>query len=81
MTTEELERVIGKHEMMRLELKESFGAECVETACAFANAAGGYVVIGVDDHGEPSKRQLRGESLRDYENKISTATEPSVAVD
>ena len=81
MTAEELERMIERREMSRLELKESFGAECIESACAFANAAGGYVVIGVDDRGVPSKNQLRDEGLRDYENRISTATEPSVAVD
>jgi len=81
MTTEELEKVVLRHEMSKLELKESFDVECIETACAFANAAGGHIVIGVDNKGEPSKRQLRFEALRDYENKIATATEPCVAVD
>ncbi len=81
MTTEELEKIVARHEMQCLELKESFNVERIETACAFANAAGGYIVIGVDNKGEPSKHQLRFEGLRDYENKISTATEPSVAVD
>ena len=81
MTSEELEKIIARHEMRSLELKESFNAECIETACAFTNASGGYVVIGVDNAGRPSKHQLRFEGLRDYENKIETATEPSVAVD
>ena len=81
MTAEELEVFVSKHEMQRLELKESFERECIETACAFANADGGCIVIGVDDQGSPSTHELRVESLRDYENKISTATEPSVAVD
>ena len=81
MTSEELETIVRKNEMQRLELKESFGAECIETACAFANFQGGFIVIGVDNDGNPSKHQLRFEGLRDYENKISTATEPSVAVD
>ena len=81
MTSEELETIVCKHEMQRLELKESFSMECIETACAFTNAQGGFIVIGVDNDGNPSKHQLRGEGLRDYENKISTATEPSVAVD
>ena len=49
MTAQELDIAISKHEMQRLELKESFGAECVETACAFANASGGYIVLGVDN--------------------------------
>ena len=81
MTSEELETIVRKHEMQRLELKESFGAECIETACAFTNAQGGFIVIGVDNDGNPSKHQLRGEGLRDFENKISTATEPCVVVD
>lgn len=81
MNAEELEKIVIRHEMQCLELKESFNAECIETACAFTNAQGGFIVIGVDNKGNPSKHQLRFEGLRDYENKISTATEPSVAVD
>ena len=37
MTTEELETIVSEHEMQWFELKESFGVECVETACAFTN--------------------------------------------
>lgn len=81
MTESELEVVIAKHEMQRVEFKESFDVECIETACAFANAHGGLILVGVTDHGEPSKHPLRRESLRDYENKIVTSTEPSVAVE
>ena len=81
MTEKEIEIAIGEHEMQRLELKESFGAESIETACAFANAMGGYIVLGVDNSGNLAKSPLRIEALRDYENRIATATEPSVAVD
>ncbi len=81
MTADEIEILIAKHEMRHIELKESFDAECIETACAFANAQGGRIIIGVTDCGEPSKGLLRREALRDYENRIATATEPSVAVD
>jgi len=81
MTEGELEIVVKAHEMQRLELKESFGVECIETACAFANASGGYIVLGIDNHGDLAKSPLRIEALRDYENRIATATEPSVAVD
>lgn len=81
MTNEELETIICKHEMQQLELKESFSAECIETACAFANFQGGFIIIGVDNKGNPAKQQLRFEGLRDYENKIATATEPSISVD
>jgi ATP-dependent DNA helicase RecG len=81
MTSEELENMVAKREKQDLELKESFGIETIETVCAFANASGGLIIIGIDDKGEPAKKNLRVESLRDFENKISTATEPSVAVD
>ena len=81
MTAKELETVVARHEMQQLELKESFGAESIETACAFANAHGGFIVIGVDNNGHLANKPLRGESLRDYENRIATSTEPSVAVD
>lgn len=81
MTNEELENMVAKRERHDLELKESFGTETIETVCAFANASGGLIIIGIDDKGEPAKKNLRVESLRDFENKISTATEPSVAVD
>ena len=81
MTEKELEIAVNEHEMQRLELKESFGAESIETACAFANASGGYIVLGVDNKGNLAKTPLRFEALRDYENRIATATEPSVAVD
>lgn len=81
MTETELETAIAAHEMQRLELKESFGAECIETACAFANAQGGRIVLGVDNRGNLVRTPLRFEALRDYENRIATATEPSVAVD
>ena len=45
--------------MQQLELKESFGAEAIETACAFANAHGGFIVIGVDDPGLVSRPRNR----------------------
>ena len=32
MTSEELDTIVGKHEMQRLELKESFSTESIETA-------------------------------------------------
>ena len=35
MNAEELEKIVARHEMQCLELKESFNAECIETACTF----------------------------------------------
>ena len=81
MTEKELELLIKEREMQRIEFKASFGIEAIETACAFANAAGGYIILGLDDNGDISNLPLRDEALRDYENRIATSTEPSVAVD
>ena len=35
MNAEELEKIVARHEMQSLELKESFNAECIEIAGAF----------------------------------------------
>ena len=35
MNAEGLEKIVARHEMKCLELKESFNVECIETACAF----------------------------------------------
>ena len=36
MNAEELERIVARHEMQCLELKESFNVECIKMACAFS---------------------------------------------
>ncbi len=60
MNAEELEKIVARHEMQCLELKESFNVECIETACAFTNAQGGFIVIGVDNNGNPSRCDNNG---------------------
>ena len=49
MTAEVLEKIVARHEMQCLELKESFNVECIETACAFTNVANvmGITTLGV----------------------------------
>ena len=54
MTTEELEKIVSRHEMQRLELKEGFNVESIDAACAFANAGGGFIVI--EHYGRGIKR-------------------------
>ena len=69
-------RQVARHAVSAGADEAAVSAACLR--CAFTNAGGGFIVIGVDNDGNPSKRQLRIEGLRDYENIIS-ATEPSVA--
>lgn len=81
MTEEMLARKLGEGESQKLEFKESFGSECIETACAFANANGGWILVGVRNDGTPNGMPLPIEACRDFEQKISSATEPRLSVE
>lgn len=47
-----LNHLIAQGESATLELKQSFDKEAIETVCAFANAKGGKLLIGVADNGD-----------------------------
>jgi len=47
-----LTALILKGESNTLEFKKSFDKDAMESVCAFANAKGGQVLIGVADIGE-----------------------------
>lgn len=40
MNAEEFEKIVARHEMQCLKLKESFNVERIETVCAFSLRAG-----------------------------------------
>ena len=46
MNAEELEKIVARHEMQCLELKESFNVECIETVRAFP-LCGGRIFLHV----------------------------------
>ena len=55
MTSQELEQLIRQGEGYNLEFKQSIpsrASELAEEICAFANAAGGTLLIGVDNSGK-----------------------------
>ncbi len=66
----ELTRLIRKGESETVEFKRSFGREAIETLCAFANTAGGVVLIGVDDDGAVKGVPAAQNVLRDWSNQI-----------
>lgn len=74
----ELRDQIKEGESDILEFKESFTREVAITAGAFANTKGGTILIGVSDRGEAKGTQISDETLKDWANQISQATEPRV---
>ena len=52
MTQTEFESILQEGESYKIEFKESIDKSLVEEVCAFANASGGRIFIGVDDNGK-----------------------------
>ena len=64
-----------------LELKESFNQRVVETAGAFANTAGGTILVGVDEGGTVRGAPVTEELMKDWAVRISNASEPTLIPD
>ena len=60
-----------KAENQHTEFKSSFNEAVIETLCAFVNANGGKVYVGVDDHGNPVPNFSIGkETIANWVNEI-----------
>ena len=57
MDEKEIKKLIEKGESQKVEFKEKFDNETMETAVAFANSNGGIILIGIDD-----KEKIKGVS-------------------
>jgi ATP-dependent DNA helicase RecG len=77
----ELSGIIGAGESESLEFKSSFNQDVVETAAAFANTRGGRIILGVSDSGVAIGASFGREVLRDFVNRVSNSTQPSVIAD
>ncbi|HPS62555.1 MAG TPA: putative DNA binding domain-containing protein [Bacteroidales bacterium] len=73
-----LDELMKQGESQRLEFKESFGKETVETVAAFSNASGGVILIGVDMKGKVNGIKYYEESIKDWANMIKQATLPQI---
>jgi ATP-dependent DNA helicase RecG len=63
----DLKKLLAKGESETLEYKRSTGElrEAMQTLCAFANRAGGKVVIGVKPDGKPVGQQVSDQTLHE----------------
>ena len=76
----ELRSILRRGEGERLEFKRSLSEsrEILETICAFANAKGGLILIGVDDNGEPVGVEVGRRTLENLENRIHSHIDPHI---
>src|SRR5258708_3397201 len=82
MTSEELELLIKQGEGYNLEFKQSLpskASDLAEEICAFANAAGGTLLIGVDDKGKIVGLSMDNSSRSRLQN-ILNCIEPRIEV-
>ena len=77
----ELANLIRQGESSKLDFKQSFDRETIETVCAFANAEGGKIIVGVSNKGHIKGLSVSDETMQSYINQIKTQTEPSLIVD
>ena len=78
METAAIKQRIAHSENATTEFKENFDQEAIETVAAFANTEGGTILIGVSDRREINGITVGKETLRNWSNRISQATEPRV---
>ncbi len=77
----EIKDLIAEGEGQRLEFKSAFGEETLEAICAFANAEGGTILIGVTDDGKAMGIQVGKKTLEDWAHSINEALDPRIKVD
>ena len=69
-------------ENQHIEFKSSFNETVIETLCAFVNAKGGTVYVGLDDNGDPvSNFSIGKETIQHWINEIKNKTQPSIIAD
>jgi len=76
-----IEELIKRGESEKIEFKENFGKEAIESLTAMANTKGGFVIIGVKDNGKISGVTLRKNALAKWANEIAQNTEPKIIAD
>ena len=71
-----IENIIRQGENLYVEFKQSFNEDVIETLCAFANAKGGTIYIGVANNGKISGVTIGKETIQQWLNEIKNKTEP-----
>jgi ATP-dependent DNA helicase RecG len=72
----DVSKLLAEREGQKLEFKESFGREALETIGAFANAEGGQLLIGVDDNGQVTGITIGRNTLEEWAQKMQFKIQP-----
>lgn len=78
-TDEELTLILEEGEGYTLEFKQAVNSDLSKELVAFANASGGRVLIGVDDHNTIVGCDISNKALSQIEN-MATSCDPPVAI-
>lgn len=70
--------LVSKGESEELEFKSDFGKEALESICAFANSAGGKLLIGIADNKEVKGVLVGKKTLEDWVERIKREISPAV---
>jgi ATP-dependent DNA helicase RecG len=81
MNQAEIQKIIQSGESERVEFKQSFSEELIETIVAFSNSSGGTIFVGINNQGEIIGIQIGKETLQKWTNEIKNKTSPSQIVD
>ena len=81
MNPDELLGIIKDGESETIELKEKFSDAVIDAVGAFANTHGGAIIIGVSDKSEIRGVRIGKETLTQWSNDITQATDPRAMTD
>ena len=73
-----INEILKSGESQRLEFKESFGKEAIETVTAFSNSSGGMILIGINKNGSVKGISVTEEIIKEWTNEIKQATQPQI---
>jgi len=77
----DIRKLITSGESEKVEFKQNFNDEVIETIAAFANTSGGSVFIGVSNTGKIIGASMGNETRQHWTNEIKTKTSPVQFVD
>jgi len=72
----DIHKLIATGESEKVEFKQSFNDEVIETIVAFANTSGGSVFIGISNRGKIIGVSIGKETLQQWTNEIKNKTSP-----